>query len=1429
MIESIINFSVKQKAVIFFFLALLIGAGIYSIQNLPVDAVPDITNNQVQVVTVAPTLAPQEVEQFITYPVEIAMANIPNVTEIRSISRYGLSVITIVFKDHVPILEARQFVKEQISLAIEEIPAGMGTPELMPITTGLGEIYQYVLTVKPGFEERYDAMELRTIQDWIVKRQLAGIPGIIEVSSFGGYLKQYEIALDPHLLTSYDLTITDVFSALEKNNQNSGGSYIEKNKNAFYIRSEGIVKSIEDLENIAVANIQGVPVLVKHLGAVGFGSPKRFGAMTMDGKGEAVGGITLMLKGGNSSQAIKNVKIRVEEIKKSLPEGVDIYTYIDRADLVKKTTNTVKKNLLEGGIIVIFVLVLLLGNFRAGLIVASIIPLSMLFALILMNLFNVSANLMSLGAIDFGIVVDGAVIIVEGVLHTLFTVYIGKKLTGEELDQIIVQSTSKLFQSAVFGVLIILVVFIPIMTLTGIEGKMFRPMAMTFSFAILGAMILSLTYIPAISSLVLKKHIEEKATFADKLMNGVKKIYLPVLERVLLYPKAILAGAFSLLIGGILVFQTMGSVFIPTLEEGDLAMQMAIRPGSSLIESIASSTKAEKIILENFPEVKHVVSKIGTAEIPTDPMAIEDADIMIILKPKEEWTSAETREELVDKMKEKLEVLSGVSFEFTQPIQLRFNELMTGAKTDIAIKIFGENTSVLKDLADKTAVLITDIQGAGDVKVEQTEGLSQLVIRYDRKRLAQYGVNIEEVNSIIRSAYAGETAGVVFENERKFDLVVRLKSGFRQELNLNELFVNLPNGKRVPISELASVEFIEGPMQISREDAKRRINIGVNVRNRDVASLVGEIKSTLDNQLKLPPGYTIRYGGEFENLEAAKKRLTLAVPLALLLIFILLFFAFESARYALLIFSAVPLSALGGIVALWIRGMPFSISAGVGFIALFGVAMLNGIVLISYYNKLLKEENSGHLKEVIIQGSLARIRPVLMTAIVAALGFIPMALSTSNGAEVQKPLATVVIGGIFTATLLTLLVLPALYFLANRKKEIGKNISVLLLILGLGSVSGFAQNEHPGLKKLLENASVQHPLLLQAENQKNFDLRSIEGSRFLPPTEFDLQMGQKDTPLFDYSLTINQSFGKPGLDKQKKKVFEYDYQISSSQKEILSKTLTRNIKSAWFEWVYFSRLEAIEKQRVQMMEEMNLKSGIRLQAGLINLLDQTLVANALNIAKQNLSNASSQTIQALNRLKMLAMSKDELDLGSPDLEPLPFPNALPQINFLNRPYVLQSQKAIVIIDRAKAELLPEWILGYFNQSIRPDFLLQGVYISARVPIWTKYAQSEIQKSQLMQEYFNLESEIQSKKLNLEKDLALQKAILFKNRLDEQGSLLLNQSQLLNDLAKQQMDAGEIDYFRYVQALESSFNSTKEYLLLIQQYNQAIIELEYFIE
>lgn len=1033
MFTKIIQFSVTNKLFVGLMVGLLLLAGVYSMLTLPVDAVPDITNNQIQVVTVSPTLAPQEIEQLITFPVEIAMTNIMDVEEIRSVSRFGLSLVTVVFKEHVRVLEAQQLVHEHVQSIAGEIPAELGTPEMMPITTGLGEIYQYVLEVESGFEKKYDAMELRTIQDWIVKRQLSGIPGIVEINSFGGYLKQYEVAVDPLLLYSLDITISDVFEALSRNNQNTGGSYIEKSSRAYYIRSEGMIKHMKDIEQIVITNRNGIPIHIADVGKVRFGSPKRFGAMTMDGKGECVGGIAMMLKGANANEVTKELKKRVEKIQSRLPEGVKISPYLNRSELVSRNISTVIRNLIEGAIIVFLVLVIFLGNFRAGMIVASVIPLSMLFGFIMMRLFGVTANLMSLGAIDFGIVVDGTIVIVEGVLAHLYSKqFYGKHLSLKKMQNEIVNGTSGVVRSSVFAVLIILIVFFPILTLNGIEGKYFTPMAKTLVFCIVGALILSLTYVPMMSSIFLLRKIEDKKTFADRFFEKLNLRYQYLLGYSLQYRKFVITGTFLLFGGSILLFNRLGAEFIPTLDEGDFAMQMTLPAGSSLSSSIAVSTKAEKILMDNFPEIRHIVSKIGTAEVPTDPMAVEDADIMIVMKDFKEWISAGSRPEMVDKMKRALDTVTEAEFNFSQPIQLRFNELMTGAKADIAVKLYGEDMDELYKKAKEAAQHIKKLPGASDVIVEQAMGLPQLVVLFDRGKIARYGTNIEDLNTVIRTAYAGEIAGTIFENERRFDLALRMDREKINDFNLDRLFIRNYNGARLPLSEVAKVELENGPLQINRDATKRRVVIGINVRNADIQKLVEAIQKTLEEKVQLKPGYYFEYGGQFQNLQNAIQTLIVVIPIALLLILILLFFAFKSLTYSLVIFSTVPLSLIGGILALWLRDLPFSISAGVGFIALFGVAVLNGILMINHFNEIGGRSKYRMTTRIVIrEGTPHLLRPVFLTGLVASLGFVPMAIATSAGAEVQRPLATVVIGGLMISTLLTLIIIPIFYRIAN--------------------------------------------------------------------------------------------------------------------------------------------------------------------------------------------------------------------------------------------------------------------------------------------------------------------------------------------------------------------------------------------------------------
>ncbi len=1050
MINKIIQFSINNKLIIGLFTLALIAWGSYSVTKLPIDAVPDITNNQVQVITIAPTLAAQEVEQFITAPIELSIANIPDVIEVRSLSRFGVSVVTIVFKDNLDIFMARQRVSEHLKDAEKNIPKGLGEPELAPITTGLGEIYHYTLHTKPGYENKFSLMDLRTMQDWIVKRQLAGTPGVAEVSGWGGYLKQYEIALNNQKLNSMNITVSEIFDALENNNENTGGAYIEKGSNAYFIRSLGLTKTFDDIENIVVKNVNGFPILIRDVAKVQYGFATRYGAVSRNGKGEVVGGVVMMLKGANSGEVIKTVKEKIVQIQKSLPEGVVLEPTIDRTILINNAIGTVEKNLLEGGLIVVFILVLFLGNFRAGFLVASVIPLAMLFAISMMNLFGVSGNLMSLGAIDFGLIVDGAVIIVEAIMHRITNVKIetekhaglqtekylvNRLLSQEQMDKEVHHAASTMMSSASFGQIIILIVYIPILALVGIEGKMFGPMAQTVSFAILGALILSLTYIPMMASVFLSKKTEHKRNLSDRMMDFFHKLYAPAISYAIRKKKIVIVFATVLFAFSVFVFTRMGGEFIPTLEEGDFSVEFFMPSGTSLTQTEATYRQAEIILKENFPEVEQVVSHIGSSEVPTDPMPIEGGDIFVVLKDKSQWTSAKSREELMEKMEEKLSVFAGASIEITQPIQMRFNELMTGIRQDVAVKIYGDDFDVLLNKANEISKIISTVQGAEPPKVERVAGLSQITVEYDRAKIAQYGLTISGINRILKTAFAGEAAGVVFEGEKRFDLTVRLDTASRKDIgDVGDLFIPLPSGNRIPLRQVAKVEFREGPAQISRDNTHRRIFVGFNVRGRDVESVVHEIQKKIANQVKLPPGYYITYGGQFENLVAAKQRLSLAVPAALMLIFVLLFFTFKSLKQGLMIFSAIPLSAIGGVFALWLRDMPFSISAGVGFIALFGVAVLNGIVLISTFNQLEKDGITDIIERV-MKGTRIRLRPVLMTAFVASLGFLPMAISGRAGAEVQRPLATVVIGGLISATALTLIVLPIFYIIFNRKMK----------------------------------------------------------------------------------------------------------------------------------------------------------------------------------------------------------------------------------------------------------------------------------------------------------------------------------------------------------------------------------------------------------
>ena len=1063
MFQKLITYSIRHKLVIGVLSIALAIWGIWSLMHLPFDSTPDITDNQVQVITQAPSLGAQEVEQYVTTPVEMALANIPRIQERRSISRSGLSVITLVFDDAADIYWARSQVSQVVEQLEKELPKNTET-EMGPIATGLGEIYHYTIRAKEGYEHKYSLTQLRTMQDWIVRKQLSGTPGVAEVSGWGGYVKQYEVAINTDQLNASGVSVSEVFEALQRNNANTGGSYIEQNSNQYYIRGIGVVKNLEDVANITVKTVDGTPVKVGDVAKVQLGHATRFGAVTRNGEGEVVAGIAIMLKGENFQEVIKNVKERISQIQKSLPEGVVIEPFIDRTNLVDRVEGTIARNLIEGGLIVIFVLVIFLGNWRAGLVVASVIPLSMLFAFGMMKTFGIDGNLMSLGAIDFGMIVDSAVIIVEAVVTHINTGHFSQPevraaylaqcqnggaatpfaLTQKQMDEEVHFSASRIRQSAAFGEIIIMIVYIPLMTLVGIEGKMFRPMALTVFFAILGAFILSLTYVPMASSLMLSRKVHTRKTFSDRVIEKLQAWYRPVLVWVLARNKDVITGAVALFCVSVVGFKFLGGEFIPSLEEGDFAVEMSMSQGTSLSQMVESCTKAEKLLKKEYPEIKQVVSRIGSAEIPTDPMPVERADIMIALKPKAEWISAKNTPELMEKMEETLSAIPGLEAEISQPIQMRNNELLTGIKQDVAIKIFGDDLDVLTQQAGKVKKMIEDVPGVSGIFVEEVAGLPQIQVKYNHEKMAAYGVSVDDISEILETTFAGAVAGSLYEGDKKFDIVLRMDPSQRNVESLEQLSIPLKDGTDIPLSQVADIDYSPAPAQVSHEDGARRIYVGFNVKGRDVQSTVEDIQEILDEKLKLPDGYYYNYGGEFENLQSATNRLMVVIPIALVIILLLLYATVKNVRESLFVFSAIPLAAIGGVWALWLRGMPFSISAGVGFIALFGVAVLNGIVLIGQMNQMQREEKTADklsassgvtelIHHRIIESCMVRLRPVLMTALVASMGFLPMALSQGDGAEVQRPLATVVIGGLITSTLLTLLVLPAIYKTFTKK------------------------------------------------------------------------------------------------------------------------------------------------------------------------------------------------------------------------------------------------------------------------------------------------------------------------------------------------------------------------------------------------------------
>ena len=1437
MFDAILRFSVKKKLFVGLTTLFLLIGGIYSMLTLPIDAVPDITNNQVQIVTVSPTLAPQEVEQLITMPVEIAMSNIMNVTEIRSVSRFGLSVVTVVFKESVPTLDARQLVNEQIQSVAGEIPSELGMPEMMPITTGLGEIYQYVLKVEPGYEDKYDAMELRTIQDWIVKRQLSGIPGIVEINSFGGYLKQYEVAVDPDVLFSLNITIGEVFEALNKNNQNTGGSYIEKVNRAYYIRSEGMISRIKDVEQIVVANRNGIPIRISDIGTVRFGAPKRFGAMTMDGKGECVGGIAMMLKGANANVVTGELEKRVEKIQKILPEGVTIEPYLNRSELVNRNISTVIYNLIEGAIIVFLVLIVFLGNVRAGLIVASVIPLAMLFAFILMRIFNVSANLMSLGAIDFGIVVDGSIVILEGILaHIYSKKFKGRTLSAEEMDAEVEKGASSVVRSATFAVFIILIVFFPILTLTGIEGKYFTPMAKTLVFCIIGALFLSLTYVPMMASLFLKHHIVTKPTFADKFFEALNKLYARALSFCLRFKWQTVATAFVALVISLFLFTRLGAEFIPTLDEGDFAMQMTLPAGSSLSESIEVSNEAEKLLMDKLPEIKHVVAKIGTAEVPTDPMAVEDADVMIVMKPFKEWTSAASRAEMVEKMKEALEPLSDrAEFNFSQPIQLRFNELMTGAKADIAVKLYGEDTHELYQKAKEAAAFVEKVPGASDVIVEQTMGLPQLVVKYNRGKIARYGINIEELNTIIRTAYAGEASGVVFENERRFDLVVRLDQDKVADLNLDKLFVRSNEGIQIPVSEVATIDLVNGPLQINRDATKRRIVIGVNVRGADIQQVVQDIQKTLDKNIQLKPGYYFEYGGQFENLQNAINTLLVVVPVALMLILLLLFFAFKNVTYTLVVFSTVPLSLIGGILALWLRGLPFSISAGVGFIALFGVAVLNGILMINHFNDIRKETMYAlSTRRVIARGTAHLLRPVFLTGLVASLGFVPMAIATSAGAEVQRPLATVAIGGLIVSTVLTLLIIPVFYQIVSytvvwKRRFSAKKFLFFFLLLAVVSPFTAKAQEKVTMDQAIELAKQNHPRLKIASAA----IRQVKAGRGevleLSSTEMNYSWGQLNGELRkDKQWEVTQGLGSLLTPFYKNALVNRQVEMGAFYRQVVEKEVVAEVKRAWAYYLYACNLRALYNDQNKLAEQLQRMGELRYHQGEITLLEKNMTTSMAADMKNRLFQAQEEEKLALSRLNWVCYADRPLVPVDTALVQFPVDYQAPSFSEVHMNYFQsQANEAKAQLNVERSRFFSELSFGYVRQDILPLKGLNSWMVGVSFPVYFLPRRSKIKQAKVAAVIARTEAETNTQNLYNKVSEAVASLRRQSESLRYYTTSALKEADELLKVANLQLQHSETNITEFIQAVNVARDIRRGYLETVYQYNIAALEYELF--
>ncbi len=1443
MLDKILEFSLKNKLIVILFTLTVAAFGIYAVLNIPVGAVPDITNNQVQVITTSGNLSTQEIEQFITAPVEMEMANLPAVKEIRSISKFGLSVVTIVFRDNIGTYLPRQLIAEKIKSASVKIPEGFGTPEMGPITTGLGEIYQYTIDIKPGYEDLYTPMDLRTIQDWIIRRRLSGINGVVEINSWGGYLKQYEIAIDPIRLKGVNLTLMDVFNAISSNNSISGGAYIEKTNQSYFIRGDGQVKSLSDIENIVVSDNKGIPVLIKDISKVRYGFANRFGAITANGKGETVLGQIMMLKNANSKVVINEVKARVEEIQKNLPAGVFINPVLERSELIGKTSMTVVENLIFGALIVFLIVFLILGNIRSAGVIASMIPLALLFTISMMYIFGIDANLMSLGALDFGIIIDGAVIIIEYIALRIMSRENDLKIApGEErqslLNDIAFEGSSKMMNSAIFGQIIILIVFIPILSLSGVEGKMFRPMAIAFSFAILGAMIFGLTWLPVAASIFLKAGRKNKNVISEWIMKFVHQTYEPVIRWSCAHKRIVLGAAVFSLFLTLFLFTRIGGEFVPTLDEGDFVIQPVLKTGTSLSKTIEMTTKMENILISQFSEVDQVVSRIGAAEVPTDPMSMEEIDMIIKLRPRDEWVNASSKEELAGRFKEALSVIPGLDYEFTQPIEMRFNELITGVRSDIAIKIFGEDLDYISQKAVEIKSLVSGISGAGDVILEKTAGLPQIRVAYNREKIAYYGLNIKELNSYLSTAFGGEIAGTVFEGEKRFDMVVRLQKENRTDIeDIKQLHVPLGNGKQIPLDEIADIRYAEGPAKISRENTHRRVVVSVNVRNRDLQSVVKDIQAAINKNIILESGTYIAYGGQFENLQNATRRLMVAVPVALVLIFIFLHFAFKSFRDALMIFTAIPLSIVGGVILLWIRGMPFSVSAGVGFIALFGIAVLNGIVLIEHL-KELQHHGITDMHELILRGTKDRLRPVLLTAGAAAMGFLPMAVSSGAGAEVQRPLATVVIGGLVTSTMLTMIALPLLFEIFNNVKGFrffpfrvirSKSAMIVLLIL-MPALSSFAQPKEMKLDEII-NIAVTNNKEINAYSLKVRESAALKPTAFSPnKTAITYGYDENNIAPNGYPLKvwgIAQDISFPSLYAAEMKARKID--VSKAELELESRTqnLKKELSLCYYTIQNLKAKEALYKSIDSLYSGLLRNAESRYNKGDYSQLDLLNIKARRQQVKLDLDGTGYSIQVQYQKLRTLMNYQEDIGIGGeieilvPEEKDI---ESYPGIRLLK----MQNAYSEALLRIEKNKMLPDFSVNYFTGTNKYENsrTYNGFQVGVAIPVFFGSQKSKIKSSKISLDARQMltDYEISSLKNKIENYKKEQKRLSERIEFYNSSGKMLFDEILRTALISYQK--GEIDLFKFTNSFENAVQIKTNYLDDVLQYNANILDQIY---